>query len=359
MTDTDDTSTAETSRLERIPWRRILNVVGLIVLIAVVVPFLVYAVPQAVSADHSYVVLSGSMEPTMSPGDVIIVNDVDASQIQKGDIITFGAPTPTTHRVIEVREQDGTRTFVTKGDANEDADQTSVTPDQVQGKVMSVGGQPLVIPYIGYIIRFASTQMGIVVFLVIPLVLLVVSEIWNVLSDKRTGADGDAETSDVSATEATEEGAVATEEGTEATGEGPVATEEAIDGEHVGTTAGEPEESDDAMTFTAAELQLGLVTLGAFLAYSIWVAYATEEIWSFGVAGSVAAAFLLLLGFYVTGGGTGGESQEVTREQISATDGGTATPEESSEELSPATDPESPDESAPGDADTEAGETND
>jgi len=77
---TDDNS-EDVSLARRVPWRRLANVVGLVLVLAVVVPFLVYAVPQVVGAEHSYVVLSGSMQPTMNPGDVVVVDDTPASEI--------------------------------------------------------------------------------------------------------------------------------------------------------------------------------------------------------------------------------------------------------------------------------------
>jgi signal peptidase len=304
MTETDDSTTDTDSRLQKVPWRRIANVVGLLLVIAIVVPFLVFTVPQVVGADDSYVVLSGSMEPTMSPGDAIIVNSVGASNIEKGDIITYGEGSGsdlTTHRVIEVVEQDGTTAFRTKGDANENADRSLVTPGEVQGKVMSVGGYLFVIPYIGYVINYADTQLGTFLLFAVPLVLLVLNEIWNLIVTTRADASGETESGSAAAQSETSDAAGS---------DGDAAKEEAIetasDDEAGSTDASEAEstESSEAgITFTAAELQLGLLVLAAFTIYSVWVAYQTLEVWAFGVAGGVASAFLLLAGLYLLGGG--------------------------------------------------------
>ncbi|TKX55671.1 signal peptidase I, partial [Halorubrum sp. SS7] len=189
MTDENTSSTTTDSPFADVSWRRIANIVGLMILVAIVVPFVVFAVPQVVGADQSYVVLSGSMEPAMSPGDVIIVNSVPAAAIERNDVITFGGQggdTPTTHRVIEVVERDGTTAFRPQGDANEDPDGSLVTPDQLQGKVLSPGGYLLVIPLIGYLINFASTQSGFVLFVALPVSLLVLNEIWNVIASARS-----------------------------------------------------------------------------------------------------------------------------------------------------------------------------
>ena len=329
MTDSSGSASASDSTPQETSWRQIANLAGLALLIAVVLPFVIFAVPQLVGASQGYVVLSGSMEPVMSPGDAVIIEDVEPANIEEGDIITFGGgadSSPTTHRVIEVTQQDGTLAFRTEGDANEDPDSSLVTPSEIQGRVMSVGGQPFVIPYIGYVVNFASTQLGIVAFLAIPISLLVLNEIWNVIvaarpeQDSGGGATADAEAavtqSKTSETEnadadATVVDASAVDSGGAEAASAAVAADGTVaaSGGEADTAEAESGDSGDAgVSFSAAELQLGLVVLAAFLIYSIWVAYSlfttydTVEIWAFGVAGGVGASFLLLAGLYFFGG---------------------------------------------------------
>ncbi len=70
-------------------------------------------------------VLSGSMEPEIPTGSVVVVTPKPLREVRVGDVIVFNAPTdgrPVTHRVIEVLE-DGNRPLIrTKGDANASAD---------------------------------------------------------------------------------------------------------------------------------------------------------------------------------------------------------------------------------------------
>ncbi|TKX56130.1 signal peptidase I [Halorubrum sp. SP3] len=308
MTDENTSSTTTDSPFADVSWRRIANIVGLMILVAIVVPFVVFAVPQVVGADQSYVVLSGSMEPAMSPGDVIIVNSVPAAAIERNDVITFGGQggdTPTTHRVIEVVERDGTTAFRTQGDANEDPDGSLVTPDQLQGKVLSPGGYLLVIPLIGYLINFASTQSGFVLFVALPVSLLVLNEIWNVIASARSSPESDGNADAEAAADAETTGTATAVEG-EPVISGDTAAAEATT-QHNGTAAAS-DADDTGISFTAAELQLGLGVNGAFLAYSVWVvysiwtAYDTVETWALGVVGAVGASFLLLSGLYVFGG---------------------------------------------------------
>ncbi|GAB3044274.1 signal peptidase I [Sediminivirga luteola] len=85
-------------------------------------------------------VLSGSMEPTYSPGDMIVVVPAGAEEIQLGDVISFHPypddPALVTHRVIAV-QTDGTGelSLVTQGDANSSADEP-IRGEQIAGKVL-------------------------------------------------------------------------------------------------------------------------------------------------------------------------------------------------------------------------------
>jgi signal peptidase len=149
--------------------RSALTIFGVVVLVALLVPFLVFAVPQVVGADHGFVILSGSMEPAMSPGDVVIV-DASAA-VEVGDIITFddGKSIPTTHRVVGV--VDGQ--YVTMGDANENPDGQPVSPDAVLGEVT------ITIPLIGHVILWVNTPTGYIGLVILPLVLLLASELYS------------------------------------------------------------------------------------------------------------------------------------------------------------------------------------
>lgn len=161
--------------------RRWLPVLGLVVLVALVVPFLVIAVPQAVGADHSFVILSGSMEPSISPGDVVIV-DASAA-VAVGDVVTFdtGSEVPTTHRVVDA--VDGQ--YVTKGDANENADSRPVDPDDVLGRVS------LTIPLAGYVVLWTNSPTGYVALVIVPIGLLLANELytWAVTPSEDDSAD--------------------------------------------------------------------------------------------------------------------------------------------------------------------------
>jgi len=104
-----------------------------------------------------YVVLSGSMEPVYKTGAIIYVDDVDVSQLETGDVITYkvNADTMVTHRIVEVVQQDGQAMYRTKGDANEVEDGSLISQSQV------VGSPVFTIPYLGYLVQFIQSPAGI------------------------------------------------------------------------------------------------------------------------------------------------------------------------------------------------------
>jgi signal peptidase len=156
--------------------KTVVNVIGLLVLVAAVLPFVTTAFPAAVGAEQVYVVTSGSMEPAIGVGDLVYVYDADPSTIQEGDIITYDIDDDsqvTTHRVIEVLDTEQGLQFQTKGDANEDPDQYRVPAEAVIGKVR------LSLPLVGRAVVFANSRMGILTLLIIPAALLIINEAYT------------------------------------------------------------------------------------------------------------------------------------------------------------------------------------
>ncbi len=96
---------------------------------------LVIAVAVPIAAGwESTTVISGSMEPQISAGDVVAFSDYDDEPLGINTIILFEDPArpgaTVTHRIVDVN-QDGT--YRTKGDANATADSTPVPPEAILG----------------------------------------------------------------------------------------------------------------------------------------------------------------------------------------------------------------------------------
>jgi len=246
-----------------------------LVLVALIAPFVVYAVPATVGGEVSYVVLTASMTPAIAPGDVVVVDSVPARDVTVGDVIVFeqraGDPIPVTHRVIAVdRPADAPPEFRTKGDANEDADLTPVTPNRLVGRVM------FTIPLIGHVIQFVGTPAGFVALVVLPLGLLVVSEVVDLLRSGRSGSGSGSDTPTVSDDD---DGAI------------PTATEP--------TRSATTTPADDQVVITPADLTLTSVALGAFAVYAAYAALQATTAVSVTLAVAVGALFVLAAGIRV------------------------------------------------------------
>jgi signal peptidase len=237
-------------RLDTSRTRQVAHIVAVLALIALVVPFMLYAFPGAIGADRSYVVLSGSMEPAISAGDAIIVERVDPRTIAVGDVITYRTSdegVPTTHRVIGVidRTESGpTLAFRTQGDANEDADVGAVRPEQVIGSVV------LVLPYVGHVVGFVGNEVGYVLLVLLPILLFVLNEAWTFRRSRRRAGEGDDAGT-----------------GTDA-GVGPAADPSSDGGGNDGA----------GFTLTATDLTLSIGVLLVLAAFSGWMALRTIDV---------------------------------------------------------------------------------
>lgn len=154
---------------------------GFYAAVAVVALFLFSSALPIPGGIKTFVVQSGSMEPAIRTGSVVVVKP--AEQYQVGDVITFGPRSkqkpPTTHRIIEVKE-DGN--FVTRGDANNDADMRTVSRYEVIGRVL------FSIPLVGYAVATAQKPWGFAIIIGIPAVIIVWEEankIWIEIKKKQ------------------------------------------------------------------------------------------------------------------------------------------------------------------------------
>jgi signal peptidase len=118
-------------------------------------------------------VLSGSMEPSIHTGSIVVVKPAELYKV--GDVITFGTisktKTPTTHRIVEVKNSTSTGlTYITKGDANNAPDIREVRPSEIVGKEL------FTVPYVGYAINTAKKPWGFALIIIIPALLVIFDE---------------------------------------------------------------------------------------------------------------------------------------------------------------------------------------
>jgi len=127
---------------------------------------------------RSYVVQSGSMEPAIMTGDVVIVQS--KSNYSINDVVTFNDSSTgrvVTHRIIEAKNSN--QEFQTKGDANRTGDDAVVSLGQIIGKVV------FVIPKIGYLVSFTKTLMGLVLLVLVPAAIFVLDELIKIMKNAK------------------------------------------------------------------------------------------------------------------------------------------------------------------------------
>lgn len=132
-----------------------------------------------------YIVRSNSMSPTFETGSLLLVKHVDTSSIQVNDIITFkekNDSVATTHRVVKILNDNGLQ-FVTRGDANNVDDPMPVSADEVVGRVV------FWIPYIGYLLGFIRTKEGLLVFIIVPALIIIITQIISFIREVKKKED--------------------------------------------------------------------------------------------------------------------------------------------------------------------------
>lgn len=111
------------------------------------------------------IVMSGSMEPAIYPGDLVVIREQPAEEYQIGDVATYlQGETVYTHRIVD--QENGL--FVLKGDSNNAVDD-SIAPSQFVGKVI------FTIPKIGIAIVFFKRPAGMAL-LALALMFFIIDE---------------------------------------------------------------------------------------------------------------------------------------------------------------------------------------
>jgi signal peptidase len=153
----------------------------LLITVVVAVAFLFLGTKVDLFGYQVKVVQSGSMEPAIGVGSVVIITETNAVAID--DVITFGEDTatkiPITHRIVAEKIQNGETVYVTKGDANENTDPGVVAASDIIGEVW------LTIPYVGHVVEFVRTPLGYGLLVGIPALVIVFDELADIVWEVR------------------------------------------------------------------------------------------------------------------------------------------------------------------------------
>lgn len=132
---------------------------------------------------NAYVVMSGSMLPTIQVKDIVVTKKVPEEKLEVGDIITFISPDTrfggisVTHRIIEkyYDESIGSYSYRTQGDNNNIADSVLVPNKNILGKVI------LKVPKLGYLQDILSSKGGLIIVVLIPCLVILSYDIMKLL----------------------------------------------------------------------------------------------------------------------------------------------------------------------------------
>ena len=163
--------------------KKIWNIVST-VLVIVVVCCAVFLMGSRLIGFQCYTVISGSMEPAYSVGDLLYVKKVDPSSVKVGDPITFILNEDlvvATHRVVQIDAEN--QRFYTKGDANEIADSEPVHFKNL------IGVPQFSLPMLGYVSDFVQNPPGSFITIGIGAILILIVFLPDIIRKKTDGED--------------------------------------------------------------------------------------------------------------------------------------------------------------------------
>lgn len=149
--------------------KKIWNILSTVIVFLIVVAA-IFLMGSRVVGYRVFNIVSGSMEPAYSVGDLIYVKEVDPATIVPGDVITFVLNEDlvvATHRVVRVDAEK--HRFYTKGDANEIEDGAPVHFNNV------IGIPQFAIPGLGYVSDFVQHPPGSYITIAAVAVLLILT----------------------------------------------------------------------------------------------------------------------------------------------------------------------------------------
>lgn len=153
------------------------------ILVALIVLCAVFLMGTRLLGYEVYTVISGSMEPKYSVGDLVYVKPTNFDDIDIGDDITFVLNQDlvvATHQVIRIDTEK--QSFVTKGLAN-DIEDSPVHYKNVKGVVQ------FHIPLMGYVADFIQHPPGMYITIAVGAVLLILVFLPDILIKKKQAVE--------------------------------------------------------------------------------------------------------------------------------------------------------------------------
>ena len=173
------------SKYFQIPYKIIKAIIFIVLLL-----YVVFTIIQRVSGNQSifgyrlFAVATGSMVPDYNINDVLAIKEVNHNEIKVGDDITYLGKKQdvsgkiVTHRIIDIEEKNGKKTYLTKG-INNDLEDPTIGDNQIYGKVV---GKVPVVTQINHIVK---NQYGFFFLIFLPLVIVIFLEIADTVTEMK------------------------------------------------------------------------------------------------------------------------------------------------------------------------------
>lgn len=131
-----------------------------------------------------FTVVTGSMEPKYNIGDILIAKETDPSEIKIGDSISYLAKSDeirgnvVTHEVVNItKDENGRYLFHSKG-------LTNLIEDPVVHEEQLFGVVVYKTKLLSFVKKIVSTDIGMILFIIIPILYIIVSEMVAFLIEK-------------------------------------------------------------------------------------------------------------------------------------------------------------------------------
>jgi signal peptidase len=167
----------------RFAWRALQTLITTVALLGILAAAAFFTVPRYLGW-QGVIVLSGSMEPTLRVGGLVYIDThAKPEDVRIGDIITFDGlaafhGSNVTHRVVDItRDEDGRLLFVTKGDANDVADQQPVPAANLVGKEVFHTAR------IGHASNWLRQKNNFYLMIWVPAALIVATELLSIAKE--------------------------------------------------------------------------------------------------------------------------------------------------------------------------------
>lgn len=174
--------------------KKVFSIVADIVIVLIIILAVVVSIASFTSKSNdgvpnlfgytAFSIQTDSMKSTINPGDYILGEKCDATNLNQGDIITFytiidGKKVINTHRIIDKTEDAGTVYYQTQGDnkvTNPTPDENLVAPGDVISKYDGIR-----IPVLGFVMTFLGTQLGFFIVILLPVLLFTILQIYKLI----------------------------------------------------------------------------------------------------------------------------------------------------------------------------------